>query len=117
MNSNIVITGEGIVCAIGLNKQQVLQSLLHKQTGVGVMKHLRSTHHELPVGEVPMSNDDRRSELGITDQYVNRTTLMGILAVRQALADAGITEQRSNGAHRACLRHYGCRNGGHRTFL
>ena len=98
MNSNIVITGEGIVCAIGLNKQQVLQSLLHKQTGIGTMKHLRSTHHELPVGEVPMSNDDMRSELGITDQYVNRTTLMGILAVRQALADAGITEQRSNGA-------------------
>ena len=98
MSSNIVITGEGIVCAIGLDKQQVLQSLLHKQTGIGVMKHLRSTHQELPVGEVPMSNDDMRSELGITDQYSNRTTLMGILAVRQALADAGITEHRSTGA-------------------
>ena len=93
MNSNIVITGEGIVCAIGMDKEQVLQSLLHKQTGIGVMKHLRSTHQELPVGEVPMSNDDMRSELGITDQYSNRTTLMGILAVRQALADAGISKE------------------------
>ena len=93
MNSNIVITGEGIVCAIGLDKQQVLQSLQRKQTGIGVMKYLRSTHLELPVGEVPLSNDDMRNELGITDQYSNRTTLMGMLAVKQALADAGIDKQ------------------------
>ena len=93
MNNNIVITGEGIVCAIGLDKQQVLQSLQHKQTGIGVMKYLRSTHLELPVGEVQLSNDEMRNRLGITDQYFNRTTLMGMLAVKQALADAGIDKQ------------------------
>ena len=93
MNNNIVITGEGIVCAIGLDKQQVLQSLQHKQTGIGVMKYLRSTHLELPVGEVQLSNDEMRNRLGITDQYSNRTTLMGMLAVKQALADAGIDKQ------------------------
>lgn len=93
MNSNIVIIGEGIVCAVGLDKQQVLQSLQHKHTGIGVMKHLRSTHLELPVGEVPLSNDEMRNELGITDSYSNRTSLMGMLAVKQALADAGIDKQ------------------------
>lgn len=93
MNNNIVITGEGIVCAIGLDKQQVLQSLQHKQTGIGVMKYLRSTHLELPVGEVQLSNDEMRNRLGITDQYSNRTTLMGMLAVKQALTDAGIDKQ------------------------
>ena len=93
MNNNIVITGEGIVCAIGLDKQQVLQSLLHKQTGIGMMKYLHSTHLELPVGEVQLSNDEMRNRLGITDQYSNRTTLMGMLAVKQALTDAGIDKQ------------------------
>ena len=93
MNNNIVITGEGIVCAIGLDKQQVLQSLQHKQTGIGVMKYLRSTHQELPVGEVQLSNDEMRNRLGITDQYSNRTILMGMLAVKQALTDAGIDKQ------------------------
>lgn len=93
MNNNIVITGEGIVCAIGLDKQQVLQSLQRKQTGIGVMKYLRSTHLELPVGEVQLSNDEMRNRLGITDQYSNRTTLMGMLAVKQALADAGIDKR------------------------
>ena len=49
---NIAITGEGIISAIGLNKQEVLQSLLEKRSGIGEMKFLQSTHHELPVGEV-----------------------------------------------------------------
>ncbi len=91
MNKNIVITGEGIICAIGLNEQQVLKSLINKDTGISSIKYLNSCHKELPVGEVPMSNDEMRKELGIEDYYINRTTLMGILAVRQALADAGIT--------------------------
>jgi 3-oxoacyl-(acyl-carrier-protein) synthase len=90
MNNNIVITGEGIVCAIGQNKQSVLDSLQHKHSGIGTMQFLRSCHKELPVGEVPLSNDDMRNLLGVKDTLINRTTLMGMLAVRQALEDAGI---------------------------
>ena len=54
---NIAITGEGIVSAIGLNKQEVLQSLQEGRTGIGEMKYLQSVHHELPVGEVDLSNE------------------------------------------------------------
>ncbi len=88
--TNIVITGEGIICAIGQNKQSVLDSLQHKHSGIGTMQFLRSCHKELPVGEVPLSNDDMRSQLGVKDTMINRTTLMGMLAVRQALEDAAI---------------------------
>ena len=91
MKDNIVITGEGIICAIGLDKPSVLSSLKEKRSGIGTMRYLNSTHRELPVGEVPMSNDDMRSQLGLNDaSLVNRTTLMGMLAVRQALEDAGV---------------------------
>ena len=90
MNNNIVITGEGIICAIGQNKPSVLDSLQHKHSGIGTMQFLRSCHKELPVGEVPLSNDDMRNQLGVKDTLINRTTLMGMLAVRQALEDAGI---------------------------
>ncbi len=90
MNNNIVITGEGIICAIGQNKPSVLDSLQHKHSGIGTMQFLRSCHKELPVGEVPLSNDDMRNQLGVKDTLINRTTLMGMLAVRQALDDAGI---------------------------
>ena len=90
MNNNIVITGEGIICAIGQDKPSVLDSLQHKHSGIGTMQFLRSCHKELPVGEVPLSNDDMRNLLGVKDTLINRTTLMGMLAVRQALEDAGI---------------------------
>ena len=89
-HKNIVITGEGIICAIGQDKQSVLDSLQHKHSGIGTMQFLRSCHKELPVGEVPLSNDDMRNQLGVKDTLINRTTLMGMLAVRQALEDAGI---------------------------
>ena len=36
---NIAITGEGIVSAIGLNKQEVLQSLQEGRTGIGAVSY------------------------------------------------------------------------------
>lgn len=91
MKENIVITGEGIICAIGLDKLSVLSSLKERRSGICTMRYLNSTHKELLVGEVPMSNDDMRKQLGLKNAFlVNRTTLMGMLAVRQALADAGV---------------------------
>ncbi len=92
-NEHIVITGEGIVCAIGTDKPSVLASLREKRSGIGTMRHLNSVHRELPVGEVPLSDDDMRNLLGLGDApFISRTTLMGMLAVRQALADAGVDE-------------------------
>ncbi len=92
---NIAITGEGIVSAIGLNKQEVLHSLLDKKTGIGEMKHLQSVHHELPVGEVDLSNDQMKEMLGIPcGNMMSRTALLGMLAIRQALEDAGIDEEK-----------------------
>ena len=65
MMNRIVITGEGIVSAIGVNKVEVLQSLRSKRSGIGPMHYLASTHQELPVGEVPLSDDEMTGELGL----------------------------------------------------
>ena len=91
MGNNIVITGEGIVCAIGLDKASVVDSLLHGRSGIGTMKHLESVHKELPVGEVDLSNSEMQAMLGLDpSEEVSRTTMMGMMAVEQALTDAGI---------------------------
>ncbi len=91
---NIAITGEGIVSAIGLNKQEVLQSLLEGKSGIGEMKYLQSVHHELPVGEVNLSNGQMKEMLGIAEnQTMSRTALMGMLAIQQALEDAHMERQ------------------------
>lgn len=86
---NIAITGEGIVSAIGLNKQEVLQALQEGRTGIGEMKYLQSIHHELPVGEVELSNEQMKKMLGIpSEQMMSRTSLLGMLAIDQALKEA-----------------------------
>lgn len=91
---NIAITGEGIVSAIGNNKTEVLQALLEKKSGIGEMQYLQSVHHELPVGEVKLSNEQMKDMLGLPAQkMVSRTALMGMLAIRQALEEAGITAE------------------------
>ncbi len=91
---NIAITGEGIVSAIGLDKEEVVQSLLDKKTGIGEMKHLQSAHQELPVGEVDLSNGQMKEMLGIpSNVMMSRTSLLGMLAIRQALQDAGMDKE------------------------
>jgi 3-oxoacyl-(acyl-carrier-protein) synthase len=93
MDKNIVITGEGIISAIGNDKATVLQSLLDGRSGIVEMKHLHSSHHELPVGEVQLSNDEMKAMLALpVEEQTSRTSLMGMLAVRQALAEAKLPE-------------------------
>ena len=94
---NIAVTGEGIICAIGTDKSSVLESLRRKETGIATMRYLRSQHHELPVGEVKLSDDEMKSLLGIDPSLeVSRTSLMGMSAVRQAMDDAQIKGQLSD---------------------
>lgn len=90
---NIAITGEGIVSAIGLNKQEVLSSLREGKSGIGKMQYLQSVHQELPVGEVKLSNEQMKEMLCIPqDEVMSRTALMGMLAIRQALEDTGFSQ-------------------------
>ena len=89
---NIAITGLGIICAIGNNSQQVLDSLVNRKTGVCMMKYLQSCHKELPVGEVKLSDDELKTLLGLpVESLYSRTTLLGAVAVKQAMADAGLS--------------------------
>ncbi len=91
MRERIVITGEGIVSAIGNDKAATLTSLREGKSGIGVMQHLQSCHHELPVGEVKLSNTEMKALLGIAaTTEISRNTLLGMLAVDQALREGGI---------------------------
>ena len=81
---NIVITAEGIVSAIGNSEAEVVESLRSRKSGIGEMQFLQSKHKELPVGEVKMSNSEMKAALCIPQaEEVSRTSLMGILAIRQ----------------------------------
>lgn len=89
---NIQVAGYGIISAIGNDAQSVLRSLKEKQTGIGPMRYLHSSHKELPVGEVKLSNEEMTQMLGLDSETAihSRTVLMGAIAIRQALEDANI---------------------------
>ena len=84
---SIAVTGIGIVSAIGVGVSETLSALRSGSSGIGTMRHLASTHTELPVGEVKMSNDDMRQRLGIaSERLVSRTALLGAMAIKEAVA-------------------------------
>lgn len=92
-NSKIVITGAGVISAIGIGKAQTLHSLQTSQTGIAQMRYLQSSHRELPVGEVKLSNEELMEHLGIEDEpRLTRTALLGQIALREALDEAHLLE-------------------------
>ena len=135
MATNIAITGEGIVCCLGASKETVAEALKAKRTGIGAMRHLHSSHNELLVGEVSLSDDEMKQRLGLPhEKEVSRTSLLAMTAVSEALEQARIgaagakrvvlisgttvggmdvTEQKfgamaANGVKDDCLDHHDC---------
>ena len=92
MADSIGITGYGIICAIGNNAGEVLDSLRAKRSGIGPIKYLPSRHTELPVGEIQLSTSEMKRMLGVEDPLASRTALMGAIAVKEALASAGLRD-------------------------
>ena len=92
MAEPIVITGVGIVSALGIGRAETLDALRNGRTGVSpAPRYLHTLLRDYPVGEVPLSNDELRTRLGIAaDQPANRTSLLGIMAVAEALQQAGL---------------------------
>ena len=90
----ILVTGTGVVSAIGLGKAQTLDALLNGRSGVGELKYLKTGHKEFPVGEVKLTDAEMRAQLGIPEFAITtRTALMGMLALKEALQDAGLTPE------------------------
>jgi 3-oxoacyl-(acyl-carrier-protein) synthase len=90
----ILITGMGVVSAIGLGKAQTLEALLAGRSGVGSLKYLKTEHKEFPVGEVKLTDAEMCERLGIPlDAVTTRTALMGMLALEEALDEAKLTQE------------------------
>lgn len=99
MSGRIVITGSGIISAIGVGKGETLRSLLARRSGIGRLMRLQTAHSDLPCGEVDMSDEELKGLLGIpAGKTVPRTALLGIIAVKEAMEEAGV-----KGSERAAL--------------
>lgn len=92
MSFSVVVTGAGIVSAIGLDKRETLASLLACKSGLAPVRYLDTIHREFPVGEVKLSDDELKNRLGVAPAVpMVRTSLLGMMALREALADAALS--------------------------
>jgi 3-oxoacyl-(acyl-carrier-protein) synthase len=92
----IVITGYGVVSAIGVGKEQTLAALQAHRTGIAPVQYLDTVHREMLVGEVKLSFDELMSRVGVpsdAEAPQSRTALIGRLALREALEQAGLNTE------------------------
>ena len=77
--------------ALGCGKSENLAALKERRTGIASVRYLSTSLCQMLVGEVPLSNTRISGRLGIAGTYP-RSSLLGILALDEALRQAGLTE-------------------------
>lgn len=93
----IFVVGMGVVSSIGMNIEENLFSLRNGKTGIAPIKYLESIHRsEFVVGEIPYSDEELRELINqlfsIPTKIYNRSTLISIIAIKEALKKAGIKD-------------------------
>ncbi|UYQ91825.1 beta-ketoacyl-[acyl-carrier-protein] synthase family protein [Chitinophaga horti] len=94
MAERVFITGMGLITAIGDNVMENLRSLRLQQSALGPTRHIDTIHKDiLPVAEVRHSTEQLAVMAGAPGvQGYTRTTLLGLIAMKEALQSAGLTE-------------------------
>lgn len=94
MKDTVFVTGAGIISALGVGTEHTLEALKKSETGIGRIVHLETEHDEFPVGEVALSNEEMSRLLNV-DYPISelRTVLMGIIAAKEAIANAGLNAE------------------------
>ena len=90
----VAITGMGIISAIGSTVDENFESLVGGRKAITDIDHIPTVHAKaIKVGEIKQSNADLARELGLTaDNNYTRTAMIGALAARQAVHNAGILD-------------------------
>lgn len=100
MPPKIVVTGMGIISSIGNSVEANFYALTHKRTGLSAIENLVTAHkNNIRVGEVKLTNIQlaEKLHLPIVNAY-SRTSLLGIIAVKEAIANANLTPKQLGNA-------------------
>ena len=91
MNEPVFVAGTGIISAIGNNVAECLDALQNSRAGMDEMHQLDSVHRQrLPVAEVKLSNEELAQLAGLP-KTKSRTALLSLIAAKEALDHAAIT--------------------------
>jgi 3-oxoacyl-[acyl-carrier-protein] synthase-1 len=93
MHKGIAITGMGIISSIGNSVEENCNALLNNQVGITTIENIETVHVDvIKVGEIKKTNQELVDELQLgKDNNFSRTALLGTIAAKQAVKNAGIT--------------------------
>ncbi|RZA03152.1 MAG: beta-ketoacyl-[acyl-carrier-protein] synthase family protein [Sphingobacteriaceae bacterium] len=87
---DVFIAGIGAITAIGNNVAECLTSFEKGEAGMGAITHMETIHKNvLPVAEVKLTNEELAAMTGLSVD-VSRTTMLSLVAAKEALNDATI---------------------------
>lgn len=94
----IYVTGLGVVSGIGIGVSENIEALRQGKHGIGKVT-LFPTALDVPVSEVKHNNEELKQLLDISPQRtISRTALLGMVAAKEALEDAGLNQRTSQHA-------------------
>ena len=93
MSKGVAITGMGIISAIGNNVAENYQSLIQGKKGISRVSKIKTNHvNDIMVGEIDFTNKNLEQQLALpADNNYSRTALLGAIAAKEAITNAGIT--------------------------
>jgi 3-oxoacyl-[acyl-carrier-protein] synthase-1 len=93
MSKGIAITGMGMISAIGRNVQENFASLTSETIGISKITQIATRHKdEIMVGEVKATNAELEKQLGLEPNTYSRSPMLGMIAIKEALQQAGISD-------------------------
>ena len=92
MTDRVLVTGAGLISAIGNNLDESMVSLADQKTGLGDITVLETEYKGvIPVCEVKCTNETLRSMARpVKGKNKTRTALLGLIAAREAFEQAGL---------------------------
>lgn len=94
MSKGVAITGMGIISAIGNNVAENFDALINQKKGITRVDNIKTIQREeIMVGEIKFTNDELIAQLGLPpENNFSRTAMLGVIAAKEAIAQAGITD-------------------------
>lgn len=94
MNTKIAITGMGVISCIGNNVEENYHSLITSLHGISDIEILETNRRgKVKLGEIKLTNEQLIEQIGLPEENnYTRSTLLGIIAAKEAVENAGISD-------------------------
>lgn len=102
--NRIVVTGIGVISAMGDSVAENRASLIQGKCGIGMLDMFPSKFSgSLPVAEVKKNNAALKEKLNAFEKGLTRTTLLALHAFEEAIANSGLSSNQLSDFHTALV--------------